>query len=80
MVSAEDTDKIQLVLDGVDIASSTSAAVYIQEADKVFITTAADSENRLANGGEYIAIDENNIDSVIFSFEIKISSSPHIFL
>lgn len=67
VVSAEDTDKIQLVLDGVDIASSTSAAVYIQEADKVFITTAADSENRLANGGEYIAIDENNIDSVIFS-------------
>lgn len=34
---------------------------------KVFITTASGSENTLVNGGEYVAIDENNIDAVIFS-------------
>lgn len=67
VVSAEDTDKIQLVLDNVEITSSTSAAIYVLEADKVFITTASDSENTLANGGEYVAIDDNNIDAVIFS-------------
>lgn len=65
--SAEDTDKIQLVLDNVEITNSTSAAIYVLEADKVFITTASGSENTLANGGEYVAIDDNNIDAVIFS-------------
>lgn len=67
IVSAEDTDKIQLVLDNVEITSSTSAAIYVLEADKVFITTASGSENTLANGGEYVAIDDNNIDAVVFS-------------
>ena len=33
VVQAEDTDKVQLVLDGVDITSATSAAIYILEAD-----------------------------------------------
>lgn len=67
VVSAEDTDKVQLVLDGVDITSATSAAIYVLEADKVFLTTASGSGNTLTNGGEYVAIDENNIDGVIFS-------------
>lgn len=67
IVSAEDTDKVQLVLNGVDITSATSAAIYALEADKVFITLAEGSENTLTNGGEYIAIDDNNIDAVIFS-------------
>ena len=67
IVSAENTDKVQLVLDDVEITSSTSAAIYVLEADKVFITTAAGTENLLANGGEYVAIDDNNIDAVIFA-------------
>lgn len=67
IVDAEDTDKIQLVLNGVEITSSTSAAIYVREADKVFITTASGTENLLANGGEYVAIDDNNIDAAIFS-------------
>lgn len=67
VVNAEDTDKVQLVLDGVQITNSTSAAIYVLEADKVFVTTASGSENTLANGGEYVAIDDNNIDAVIFS-------------
>ncbi len=67
VVDAADTDKIRLVLNGADITNETSAAIYILEADKVFITSAPNSENVLANSGEYIAIDENNIDAVIFS-------------
>lgn len=53
------TDKVQLVLNGVTITSATSAAIYVREADKVFITTAAGTDNTLSNGGEYVAIDEN---------------------
>ncbi len=67
IVDAEDTDKVQLVLDGVDITSAKSAAIYVREADKVFITTASDSKNTLTNGGTYTAIDDNNIDAAIFS-------------
>lgn len=67
IVDAEDTDKVQLVLDGVDITSAESAAIYVREADKVFITTASDSQNTLTNGGTYTAIDDDNIDAAIFS-------------
>ncbi|MGN8968359.1 carbohydrate-binding domain-containing protein [Intestinimonas sp. HCP28S3_D6] len=67
IVNAGDTDKVQLVLAGADITSSTSAAIYALEADKVFITLAEGTENTLTNGGEYIAIDDNNIDAVIFA-------------
>lgn len=67
IVNAEDTDKVQLVLKGVQITSSTSAAIYVLQADKVFITTASGTQNTLVNGGEYVAIDDNNIDGMIFS-------------
>ena len=67
IVDTEDSDKVQLVLDNANITCATSAAIYVKNADKVFITTAAGSENTLTNGGEYEAIDDNNIDGVIFS-------------
>ena len=67
IVDTEDTDKVQLVLDGVAITSAESAAIYVRSADKVFLTTASGSENILTNGGTYTAIDDNNIDAVIFS-------------
>ena len=67
IVNADDSDKLQLVLNGVNITSSTSAPIYILEADKVVVTLPQNTENQLANGGEYVAIDDNNIDSVIYS-------------
>ena len=67
IVDADDTDKVQIVLNGAQITSSSSAAVYVLSADKVFITTAVGTENTLANGGEYVAIDDNNIDAAVFS-------------
>ena len=67
IVDAEETDKPQIVLKGASINCSDSAPIYILEADKVFITLEADTENVLSNGGTFEAIDENNIDAVIFS-------------
>ncbi len=67
VVEAEDSDKVQIVLNNAHISNSESAAIYVISADKVFITTAADSENSMENGGTYIDIDENNIDAAIFS-------------
>ncbi|MGN0307973.1 MAG: carbohydrate-binding domain-containing protein [Lachnospiraceae bacterium] len=69
IVNSEKTDKTQLVLKDVSIHSETSAAIYVLQSDKVFITTAADTTNTLSNGGTFTAIDENNIDAVIYSRE-----------
>lgn len=67
IVNAGEKDKPQIVLDNVSITSTTSAPIYILEADKVFVTMAEGSTNTLANGGTFTAIDENNIDAAIFS-------------
>ena len=67
VVDAEDSDKLQIVLNGADITCETSAAVYVKEADKVFITLAANTENSLAVTKDFAEIDDNNIDSTIFS-------------
>lgn len=67
IVDAPDTDKIQLVLRGVSIHNQDYAALYIKEADKVFITLAADSQNILSDGTEYVQRDEVNVDGVIYS-------------
>ncbi|MBQ3547137.1 MAG: carbohydrate-binding domain-containing protein [Clostridia bacterium] len=67
VVNAKDTAKLQLVFDGVNITSKTSAALYILQADKVFVTLADKTDNTLANGGSFTAIDDNNIDAALFS-------------
>ncbi|MEG0894893.1 MAG: carbohydrate-binding domain-containing protein, partial [Oscillospiraceae bacterium] len=67
IIDVDKSQKVQLILDGVNINSNSSAAIYVKQADKVFITLAPNSENTLSVSGEYVAIDENNIDSVIFS-------------
>lgn len=67
VVDVDKTEKVQLVLDGVNITSKTSAAIYIKKADKVFVTLADGTENILANGGVFEAVDDNQIDAVIFS-------------
>ena len=67
VVDASDSAKIQLVLDGASIHSETSAALYVAEADKVFVTLADGTENALSNGGTFTAIDSSNIDGALFS-------------
>lgn len=66
VVDADDA-KVQIVLDNVDITCATSAAVYVKSAEKVFVTLAEGSQNTLRNTDEYVAIDDNNIDAVIFA-------------
>ena len=67
IVNASDSDKVQIVLDGVHINCETNAAIYVREADKVFITLAENSSNTLGGGNEYTQIDDNTVDGVIFS-------------
>lgn len=62
-----DNAKVQIVFDNVDITCASSAAVYVKSAEKVFVTLAEGAQNTLRNTDEYVAIDDNNIDAVIFS-------------
>lgn len=67
IVNVSKDDKVQLVLDGAAIHSETFAAIYVVQADKVFLTLAEGSENTLSNGGSYVQIDDNDVDAVVFS-------------
>lgn len=67
IVDADDSAKVQIVLDGASVTCETSAALYVKSADKVFVTTAEGTENTLANGGTFTAIDDNNIDGAVFA-------------
>ena len=67
VVDATKDDKVQLVLSGVSVRSSDYAAIYVKQADKVFVTLADGTENTLSNGGTYVQRDENEVDAVIFS-------------
>lgn len=68
IVDAPDDEKVQLVLDGVNITNSYTAPIYVREADKVFITLYENTTNTL-----YTTIDEDlntedsNVDAAIFS-------------
>lgn len=67
IVNAPENAKPQLVLSGAEITSKTSAALYVLESDKVFVTLASGTKNTLSNGGSFKAIDDNNIDAALFS-------------
>ncbi|MCR4782125.1 MAG: carbohydrate-binding domain-containing protein, partial [Lachnospiraceae bacterium] len=67
VVEAADTDKVQIVLDGVNITNDTSAAIYVKQADKTFITTTDGSKNTLETTGTFEADGETNVDGTIFS-------------
>ena len=60
-------NRVRLILDGVSITSSGSAAIYVRSADKVVISLKDGTASTLGNGGSFVQTDENNIDAVIFS-------------
>ena len=68
LVNAPDTDKVQIVLNGAALHCETHAAIFIQQADKVFITLAEGTSNQLTSGAAYeLSEDDSNVDGVIFS-------------
>ena len=67
IVEAGDNDKVQIVLNGATISNSSSPAIYVRNADKVFVTTADGTSNSLSVTGGFAADGETNTDAVIFS-------------
>ena len=66
-MNADKEAKVQLVLNGASIHSDTFAALYVLQADKVFVTLESGTENSLSNGGSFVLIDENEVDAVIYA-------------
>ncbi|MFI3213919.1 MAG: carbohydrate-binding domain-containing protein [Eubacteriales bacterium] len=69
LVDAPEDAKIQLILDGVTITNSNSAAIYVKQADKVFVTTESNSENQLQVTIIEDETAETNVDAAIFAKE-----------
>ena len=63
LVQAGEEDKVQLVLDGVNIQTKLGPAIEVASADKVFITLASGSENSLSSD----AFSEDGGSGVIYS-------------
>ena len=63
----KDNDKVQLVLDGLNVTNDSTPVIYVKSADKVFITTAEGSENNLSVTGSFTSDGDTNTDAVIFS-------------
>ena len=67
VVDVDESEKVQLVLSGATVTNSTSAALYIKSADKVFLTLAENTENALSTTGSFVQTDDNNVDGAIFA-------------
>ena len=55
VVDAHRTSKVWLLMDGVEISNIDDACLRVEQAEKVFVTLAEGSENRLASGEYYSA-------------------------
>lgn len=67
VVCVQDNEKVQLVLDEATIQCADSAALYVAEGDKVFVTLATGTENALINGDTFADEQDESIDGALFS-------------
>lgn len=65
IVSAPENAKVRLLLNGVQINCSDSAALYVEQSDKTVVTAADGTENTISSGGDF---DESKkIDGAVYS-------------
>ncbi len=69
IINSEDEEIVQIILNGIDISSSTTAPIYIISAKKTVFILAENSQNYLSDATTYIYADaeEDEPDSTIFS-------------
>lgn len=68
VVNVTKNDKVQLVLNGVDLTSKDSAAIHIMSADKVKITLADGTVNRMTDASSYAEfVNDNEPTGCVFS-------------
>lgn len=66
-VNAPKDAKVQIVLSGAHVNCTGGAALYVVQADKVFVTLQENSVNSLSSRGEFVNTDDNKVDAAAFS-------------
>lgn len=83
-VEVADTEKVQIILDGVSISNSSTAGIYIYSGDKVFLTLASGSNNYFdvaISDSATVSDDETNVDAAIFSkSDLTINGSGSLYI
>ena len=69
LVVDADGEKVQLVLSGASISTSSSTALYVRSADKVFLTLADGTTNTISASGEDVEADDHNLDGAVWSHD-----------
>jgi len=68
VVDSRDERPVVLVLDGADVRSASSAAIYVLNAEEVDVILAEGSTNRIEDGSEYtLATGEDEPNAALFS-------------
>ncbi|WP_226528098.1 carbohydrate-binding domain-containing protein [Metabacillus niabensis] len=69
VVDAEDKNTVKLILNGVNIQSSTSSAIYVKNAEKTTISLVEGTENTVSDAEKYVYEDssEDEPNAAIFS-------------
>ena len=67
VVDSADEETVHLILNGVDITSSSSAPIYILSAEKTVLTLAEGTINTLTDGSSYQLSEEDEPNATIFS-------------
>lgn len=67
IIDASDDDEVSLTLSDLTLSCETSAPIYVKTAKQLTVTLEDGSTNYLSTTDEFVAIDDNNIDGVIFS-------------
>ena len=67
-VDAGDDDKVQIVLSDATISNAEGPAIYVKNANKVFLTAAEGTENVISDGADYTLTDgDTSVDAAVFS-------------
>ena len=58
---------MKLLLNGVSITRQGHAALYARSADKLILSTVSGSVNLLASAGNFVQVDDKNVDAAVFA-------------
>jgi len=69
VVNTDEEGLVRIVLNGVTIASSTSAPIFVKKAQKVIVVLGDGTQNSLSDGASYVfaSADESEPDAALFS-------------
>ena len=67
LIDAPEDAKVKLLLNGVSVTRQGHAALYARSADKLILSTVSGSVNLLASAGDFVQVDDKNVDAAVFA-------------